>query len=123
MSKVLVVEDNIMNMVLVRDTLVLNKFTVIEAATGKEAVEKACSQIPDIILMDVNLPGMDGITAMRHIKANPPTSKIPVVALTASVMKEDRDRTMRAGFDGFIAKPIDLHELVRVVKEFLSNGS
>ncbi|MBI5681914.1 MAG: response regulator [Deltaproteobacteria bacterium] len=120
MSKILIVEDNLMNMVLVKDILTINGFTVLEAATGNEAIEKAGSENPDLILMDINLPEMDGITAMREIKANIKTSKIPVLALTASVMIEDRERIMSAGFDGFIPKPVDIEELIMLVKKYLS---
>lgn len=118
--KILVVEDNFMNFVLVKDYLTLHGFTVIGAGSGGEAIEKASKESPALILMDVNLPEMDGITAMKKIKANTETSSIPILALTASVMREDKERIIRAGFDGFIPKPVDLEELVMIVKKTLS---
>ena len=120
MPKILVVEDNFMNFVLVKDFLILHGFIVIGAGTGGEAIEKASKENPALILMDVNLPEMDGITAMKEIKANPETNSIPVLALTASVMREDKEKIMRAGFNGFIPKPVDLEELVKIIKNTLS---
>lgn len=120
MSKILLVEDNLVNRVLARDVLVLNGFTVVEAETGVDAIKRAKSDLPDLILMDLNLPQMDGITATRCIKEDPDTSGIPVVALTASAMREDVEKVMSHGFDGYIPKPIDIDSFVKTVKEIIS---
>jgi two-component system, cell cycle response regulator DivK len=107
-SLVLIVEDNDKNLKLARDVLRFHGFRTIEAVTGEQGVAMAREQHPDLILMDIALPGMDGVDATRQIKTDPQMSSIPVVALTASVMQADRARFERAGFAGLIAKPIDV---------------
>jgi two-component system, cell cycle response regulator DivK len=108
MSRILIVEDNEKNMKLARDLLSYNGHTVYEATTGEDAVVTATRELPDLVLMDIQLPGIDGIEALRRIRANGAAAGIPIVALTASVMANDRERFDKAGFDGFIAKPIDV---------------
>jgi len=120
LSKILLVEDNLVNRVLARDILVFNGFTVVEAETGVDAIKRAKMDLPDLILMDLHLPQMDGITATKYIKEDPDTSGIPVVALTASAMKEDLEKVMSHGFDGYISKPIDIDSFVKTVKEIIS---
>ena len=110
MSRILLVEDNEKNMKLARDLLVYKGHTVFEATTGEDAVVKATQELPDLVLMDIQLPGIDGIEALRQIRADGRATGIPVVALTASVMANDRERFDKAGFDGFIAKPINVRE-------------
>ena len=105
---ILIVEDNEKNMKLARDVLRFHGFRTIEATDGETAVTMSAEQLPALILMDIQLPGIDGIVAMQRIRADERTKHIPTVALTASVMTGDRERFDKAGFDGFIAKPIDI---------------
>jgi len=119
---VLLVEDNEKNMKLARDILRFKGYRVTEATTGEDAVASAASEPPDLVLMDIQLPGIDGIEAFRRIRSDPKTAKIPVVALTASVMAGDRERFDKAGFDGFIAKPIDVKQFPDQVASYLAKG-
>jgi two-component system cell cycle response regulator DivK len=105
---VLIVEDNDKNMKLARDLLRYHGFDTIEAMNAEDGIELARSRAPHLVLMDIQLPGMDGVSALQRLRADPATARIPVVAMTASVMKEDRERFDKAGFDGFITKPIDV---------------
>ncbi len=117
--RVLVVEDNFMNKVLVREMLTLHGYEVIEAGTGKEAVELTSREAPDLILMDLHLPEMDGVTATRLIKEREELRMIPIVALTASAMKGDEETILSEGFDGYVPKPIELSKLLAVVGDAL----
>ncbi|TMG37385.1 MAG: response regulator [Chloroflexi bacterium] len=119
---VLLVEDNEKNMKLARDILRFKGYRVTEATTGEDAVASAATEPPDLVLMDIQLPGIDGIEAFRRIRSDPKTAKIPVVALTASVMAGDRERFDKAGFDGFIAKPIDVKQFPDQVASYLTKG-
>jgi len=119
---VLLVEDNEKNMKLARDILRFKGYRVTEATTGEDAVASAATEPPDLVLMDIQLPGIDGIEAFRRIRSDPKTAKIPVVALTASVMAGDRERFDKAGFDGFIAKPIDVKQFPDQVASYLAKG-
>lgn len=121
-AKVLVVEDNHMNKVLIRDMLVLQGCDVIEAENGSEGVKKAKSEKPDLILMDINLPGIDGIEAMKTIKSEPDLFDIPIIAVTASAMKGDRESLRREGFNGYIPKPVELKVLIDVLSQFKVKG-
>ena len=105
---ILIVEDNEKNLKLARDLLQYHGFRTIEATDAETGLRVAADQQPDVILMDIKLPGMDGVTALDHLRANPATAGIRVVAVTASVMPVDRERFEAAGFDGFIVKPIDV---------------
>lgn len=113
--KILVVEDNLMNKVLVKEVLTLNGYEIIEAGTGTAALKAFAVARPDMVLMDIQLPEMDGVTAMRVIKSDEKNRKIPVIALTASAMKGEEEKILNAGFDGYIAKPIDTKKLVEAV--------
>ncbi len=120
MARVLLVEDNFMNRVLVRDVLSLHNISVAEVETGREAIEwLKANPPPDLILMDIGLPGMDGIATMKEIKTIEGMETVPVVAITASAMVGDEERILKEGFDGYISKPVDTEELVRVVKGFI----
>jgi two-component system cell cycle response regulator DivK len=116
---ILLVEDNEKNMKLARDILKFKGYRVSEATTGEDAVASATNGLPDIVLMDIQLPGIDGIEAFRRIRSDAKTAHIPVVALTASVMAGDRERFDKAGFDGFIAKPINVKEFPGQVADYL----
>jgi two-component system cell cycle response regulator DivK len=118
-SRVLVVEDNPLNLKLVRDVLVHAGFDVVEARSGEDGIARAREYQPDIILMDLQLPGIDGTEAMRTIKGSPIGSSIPIVALTAFAMSEDRERALSNGFDGYLIKPISVRDLARQVTEYL----
>ena len=118
-SRVLVVEDNSLNLKLVRDVLLHAGFDVVEARSGEDGIVRAFKYQPDIILMDLQLPGIDGTEAMRTIKGNPVGSHIPIVALTAFAMSDDRERALRDGFDGYLVKPISVRDLPGLITEFL----
>ena len=120
--RILVVEDNPLNLKLVRDVLTAFEYEVVEAHTGEEGVELAGTCSPDLVLMDLQLPGIDGYEALRLLRQDPRLGSVPVVAVTAFAMKEDRERTAREGFDGYLGKPISVRALPGQVSEFLSNG-
>ena len=122
-SRVLLVEDNLLNLKLVRDVLLHAGFDVVEARSGEDGIVRALEDRPDIILMDLQLPGIDGTEAMRTIKRTPMGSSIPIVALTAFAMSEDRERALRNGFDGYLSKPISVSDLPRQLNEFLPERS
>ena len=115
---ILIVEDNEKNLKLVRDLLQVKGYQTLEAGTAELGIELARRHTPQLILMDIQLPGMDGVAALGQLKANPTTAKIPVIALTALAMKDDRERFRSAGFDGYLVKPINIRELLEVVREF-----
>jgi len=116
---ILIVEDNEKNRKLARDVLQAKGYQTLEAETGEEGVRLAKERRPELVLMDIQLPGIDGIAAMKRIRTDERTKHIPTVALTASVMTGDRERFNEAGFDGFIAKPIDVKTLPATVRGYL----
>ena len=116
MSLVLIVEDNEKNLKLVRDVLGVKGYETLEAGTAEDGVRIANERRPDLVLMDIQLPGMSGIDAIKVLRADPVTAGIPVVAITASVMQQDRQQIMAAGFDGFIEKPINLKSFLETVQ-------
>lgn len=116
---VLLVEDNEENLKLARDVLEFAGFIVHVAKTGEEALSRARTCSPDLILMDLQLPGIDGHTALTHLRADPATTGIPVVALTAYAMREDRERALSAGFDGYLEKPISVRSFPDQVRAYL----
>jgi two-component system cell cycle response regulator DivK len=115
---ILIVEDNEKNLKLVRDLLQVKGYQTLEAGTAELGVELARRHTPQLILMDIQLPGMDGVVALGQLKADPATAQIPVIALTAFAMKDDRERFRSAGFDGYLVKPIDIRELLEMVRKF-----
>lgn len=120
--RILVVEDNPLNLKLVRDVLQVAGYEVVEARSGEEGVELAGDLFPDLVLMDLQLPGMDGSEALRHLREDPRLSGVPVVAVTAFAMKEDRERAYLAGFDGYLEKPISVRALPDQISGFLGSG-
>ncbi len=119
MSLILIVEDNEKNLKLVRDVLQVKGYQTLEAGTAEDGLKIARERKPDLILMDIQLPGMNGIEALKALRAAPATAKIPVIAITASVMQHDRQQIMSAGFDGFIEKPVNLRALFDTVQRAL----
>lgn len=118
-SRILVVEDNADNRVLIMDVLDSMAYEVIIATDGEEGIRKAHSERPDLILMDISLPQIDGLTATRRIKATPELRHIPIIALTAHAMVGDRERALDAGCDDYVSKPIDLRELADKLTRYL----
>jgi two-component system cell cycle response regulator DivK len=114
---ILIVEDNEKNLKLVRDLLQVKGYRTLEAGTAELGIELARHHIPHLILMDIQLPGMDGVAALSQLKGHSSTAKIPVVALTAFAMKDDQQRLRAVGFDGHLVKPINIRELLEVVRE------
>lgn len=119
-AKILYVEDNPQNMRLVRKFLMMAGYEMLEAVTGLNGIAIAEKQQPDLILMDVNLPDIDGLEATARLKASPQLAHIPVVALTANAMHGDRERCIAAGCDGYIPKPITKSELLNTIAHLLA---
>jgi two-component system cell cycle response regulator DivK len=116
---ILIVEDNEKNRKLVRDVLEFRKYRTAEADNAEEGLRLAKKLRPDLILMDIQLPGMDGIAALGHLRADPNTRAIPVMAVTASAMTQDRQKIMAAGFDDYQSKPISVREFGEAVRRVL----
>lgn len=117
--RILVIEDNQDNMTLISDVLLSLNYEVIQATDGEQGVKTATEEKPDLILMDLSLPRMDGWTATRQIKANPELKQIPIIALTAHAMMGDRERALEAGCDDYVSKPINLRELASKLAQYV----
>jgi two-component system cell cycle response regulator DivK len=117
---ILVVEDNERNLKLLRDVLEYSGYDVRAARTAEDGLALAASEPPDLVLMDLQLPGIDGMEALRRLRESPQTADIPVVAVTAQAMKDDRERALEAGFDGYVEKPISVRAFPDQVRRFLS---
>jgi len=117
---ILIVEDNEKNRRLVRDVLQFKGYQTIETETGEEGVKLARSRRPALVLMDIQLPGIDGITALRQLRDDPTTRTIRVMAVTASAMTQDRQKILSAGFDGYQSKPINVKAFLEAVQELLA---
>jgi two-component system, cell cycle response regulator DivK len=115
---VLIVDDNEKNMKLARDVLAFAGWRVLEAGNAEDAIALAREHVPDVILMDIRLPGMDGTEAVGHLKGDARTAAIPAVALTSFAMKGDRERFLAAGFDGYLEKPISVKEFPGQVRRY-----
>ena len=122
MKKVLIVEDNEKNMKLARDVLQARGYQTLEAVTGEDGVRIARESGPDLVLMDIHLPGISGIEALALLRAEPATAAIPVIAVTASVMEGDRRKITDVGFDAYVGKPISLKEFLEAVKQAIERG-
>jgi two-component system, cell cycle response regulator DivK len=118
-ARILVVEDNERNLKLVRDVLEFAGYQVVGVRSGEQGIVLARERPPDLVLMDLQLPDMDGVATLRALRLDPVTRGVPVVAVTAFAMKEDRERALRAGFDGYLAKPISVRELPGQVRAFI----
>ena len=123
MKLILIVEDNDKNLKLVRDVLQVKGYATVEAGNAEDGIVLARERKPDLILMDIQLPGMSGIDAIGFLRADAATAAIPVVAVTASVMPQDRNKIMEAGFDAYIGKPINLKEFLDTVRNMLEKQS
>jgi len=117
---ILVIEDNDSSRKLVRDVLTFRGYEIVEAETGEDGVRLAQERPPHLVLMDIRLPGIDGLEALRQLRAQAVTREIPVIAMTASVMIEHRQKIMDAGFDAFQSKPISVKEFVAAVEQLLA---
>ena len=122
-ERVLVVEDNEKNMKLFRDVLQATGYRALEATTGAEAVEVAGKHAPDLVLMDIQLPDMNGIEALALLRADERTTSLPVLALTAQAMEGDRERFLAAGFDDYLSKPVDIGEFLATVKRYCERAA
>jgi CheY-like chemotaxis protein len=121
-TKILLVEDDEMNRDMLSRRLIKREFEVVIATDGEQGVAMASSETPDIILMDMSLPGIDGWTATRQVKADEATRAIPVIALTAHAMAGDREKALEAGCDDFDTKPVELQRLLGKIEALLENG-
>jgi two-component system, cell cycle response regulator DivK len=117
-ERVLIVEDNERNMKLVRDILLALGYTPLEATSGEAALVLAAEEAPALVLMDIQLPDLDGAAALQRLRADERTAAIPVLALTAQAMEGDRERFLAAGFDGYLSKPVDVDELIATVQRY-----
>ena len=122
MRTILIVEDNAKNMQLVRDLLQAQGYRTLEAVNGEEGVRLGLEHVPDLVLMDIQLPDINGIEAFHRLRADPRSAGVPVVAFTASVTAGDRSRIGAAGFDGFLSKPINLKEFLATVARMVEGG-
>ena len=118
MALILIVEDNEKNLKLLRDVLQYKGYQTLDAMTGLEGVRLARERHPDLVLMDIQLPDIDGVTALAQLRADPATKDMPVVAVSASVMPNDQQRIMASGFDAYVMKPISVKSFVETVEKF-----
>jgi two-component system cell cycle response regulator DivK len=122
MKLILIIEDNDKNLKLVRDVLQVKGYATVEAGNAEDGIALARERKPDLVLMDIQLPGMSGIDAIGVLRADPATAAIPVVAVTASVMPQDRNKITEAGFDAYVGKPINLKEFLDTVRSMLDTS-
>ena|ERR1022692_1346651 len=121
--KILIIEDNLLNLELATDLLEANGFVVNSAHTAEEGLRMARELLPDLVLMDIGLPGMDGLCATKELKANPATRHLTVVGLTAHAMKGDEETALHAGCDGYLTKPIDTRTFTETITRFITTAS
>ncbi len=119
-NKIIIIEDNLLNLELATNLLEANGFVVASAQTAEEGLRLAHELLPDLVLMDISLPGMDGLSATKLLKGDPATRQLTVVGLTANAMKGDEEIALKAGCDGYLTKPIDTRTFVATVKEFIA---
>ncbi len=120
---ILVIEDNALNLELVTDVLEANRFRVSSARTAEEGLRLARELLPDLVLMDLSLPGMDGLAATRALKSDPTTRHLPVIALTAHAMRGDQEIALQAGCDGYLSKPIDTRTFAETIASFITTAA
>lgn len=119
MKRILIAEDNPVNRELIREILSDGEYEVVEACDGQQALERIAEVTPDLVLLDIQMPVIDGYAVVRRIRDNPQSTKLRVIALTAYAMRGDRERALAAGFDDYLTKPIDLKILTRKIEQFL----
>ena len=117
---ILIVEDNVNNRCLLRDVLTFHGYEISEASDGKSGVNIAREIMPDLILMDIQMPNLDGVTACGILKTDPVTRRLKIIALTSFAMRGDREKLLEAGFDGYLAKPVNTRELPGLVEQWLN---
>ena len=122
-NKILIIEDNELNLELASDLLEANGFAVASAQTAEDGLRLARELLPDLVLMDFSLPGMDGLSATKHLKADPATRHLTVVGLTAHAMRGDDQIALNAGCDGYLTKPIDTRTFIATVKKFIASAA
>jgi len=122
MATILVADDNRLNLALATELLEMEGYTVLRAENGEEAVRSAQANLPDLILMDLRMPVLDGLQALKRLRRVEATKRIPIVALTASAMKGARERILAEGFDGYIEKPIEIHEFTALIAQRLARA-
>ncbi len=120
--QILVVEDNEKNMKLFRDVLAATGYRTLEATTGSQAVDLAAEHLPDLVLMDIQLPDIDGVEALARLRADHRTASLPILALTAQAMEGDREHFLAVGFDGYLSKPVDVADFVATVRRYCESG-
>lgn len=123
MKKILVAEDNLANRELIREILEAGGYEVVEACDGREALEKIAEAMPDLVLLDIQMPILDGFAIVRQLRENPRFTDLPVVALTAFAMRGDRERALAAGFTAYLTKPFDLQLLRTQIAQILRSSS
>lgn len=121
-AKILVIDDNPLNIELVSDLLDANGFRVYSAQSGEEGIRLARELLPDLVLMDVSLPGIDGVSATKELKADPATRSIKVVGLTAHALKDEETTALNRYFDGYLSKPFDTRTFIATIKRFVETG-
>lgn len=121
-KKILVVEDSEKNMILMRDILEYNGYVVVMAQNGETAIQLAREERPDLILMDIEMAVMDGFTAIKILRSDPELQDMKVVAVTALAMSGDKERVLTAGFDGYLAKPVETRQLAAMIRKYLGVG-
>ena len=118
-ENILIVEDNPLNLELISDILEANGFVITTSITGVDALKQVDVEMPDLVLMDIQLPGLDGLTVTGMIKKKPGMENIPIIALTAHAMRGDEEKAREAGCDGYISKPIDTRAITKTIRSFL----
>jgi CheY-like chemotaxis protein len=121
-NRILIIEDNQLNLELAADLLEANGFVVASAPTAEEGLRLARELLPDLVLMDFSLPGMDGLSATKNLKTDPATRHLTVVGLTAHAMKGDEELALNAGCNGYLTKPIDTRTFIAAVTEFIASA-
>lgn len=119
-KRILVVEDNEKNLVLLRDILTYHGYEIMEARDGQSGIKIAKEQKPDLILMDIQMPSMDGFEATKILKNDPETKDIKIIGITSYAMKGDKEKILNSGFDAYVSKPINTRELPKLIQEYLS---
>jgi CheY-like chemotaxis protein len=119
MNRVLIVEDNPVNLELLREMLQLSDYEIVEARDGQEALARIAEAEPDLVLLDVNMPFLDGFAVIQRIRTNPRFSRLPVMAVTGCAMQDERERMLAAGFNSYVTKPVNLQALLAEMQKLM----